>query len=455
MSQSFSMRKIPITQKTQNEIEIENNTDKIKILELSNIIDAWEKEVLFSENGFYSLKGKAVENKTKEFIKELEKFINSQIAKLHFVDISSKELAIKIKDMKLNSINRQMQMYESEQLDFWMIEVYENGIQSCIQRALLYKDVPEIVTSSYKNGLSILQVMSEKEEWNSKIYKSKKENFTSDFYFQLINSFILDKDVKASLLIEKYQDKIKVEDKENLEKALEKLKNNVIAYNWAKELFSYDLSESENEKEIISIRDKEIEHLVREFFLVFKQTEKKEKENSKKEKNEENWKEILSILNIEPDKAELYIDYTLSKESQNAKKEYIKTFRKNGYIETDKKKFLDLLEEIQKDFDEFKQKDISDYRKYFSIEDFEIIEKFKSLSNQDYNFFVSDYKYVTSLLESASVTCSDEIYDFVKYILSAKDNFVAVNKKELDIEERNKLIKSALERYTTKQIKHN
>lgn len=450
MSQSFSMRKIPTTQKNNEITEFENNTDKIKILELSNTIDAWEKEILFSENGFFSLKGKAVENKTKEFVKELEKFINSQIAKLAFVENSARETVIEIKKLKLENISRQMKIYEAEQLSSWELEVYENGIQSCIQRAILYKNVTEIVNSSYANGLSILQVMAEKEEWNSKIYNSKKENFTSEFYFKLINAFISDKDVKAALFFEKYKDKIKTDDKENLEQALEKLKNNVIAYNWAKELFSYNLTDSENEKEINTIKDKELELLVRAFMSVFKQKEKKEKENSKKEKNEENWKEILSVLNSEPDKAELYVDYTLSKESQNAKKDYIRKFRKNGYIETDKKIFLELLDDLQKDFDLFKQKEISDYRKSLSAEDYEIIEKFKSLSKEDYNFFASDYRYIAYSLESEEVTDINEIYDFVKYILSSKDNFVTSNKKEPDIEDRNKLIKAAVERYTKK-----
>lgn len=450
MAQSFSMRKIPTTQKNNEITEFENNTDKIKILELSNTIDAWEKEILFSENGFFSLKGKAVENKTKEFVKELEKFINSQIAKLAFVENSARETAIEIKKLKLENISRQMKIYEAEQLSSWEVDVYENGIQSCIQRAILYKNVPEIVNSSYANGLSILQVMAEKEEWNSKIYNSKKENFTSEFYFKLINAFISDKDVKAALFFEKYKDKIKTDDKENLEQALEKLKNNVIAYNWAKELFSYNLTVSENEKEINTIKDKELELLVRTFLSVFKQKEKKEKEDLEKEKNEGNWKEILSVLNSEPDKAELYVDYTLSKESQNAKKEYIKKFRKNGYIETDKKIFLKLLDDLQKDFDLFKQKEISDYRKSLSAEDYEIIEKFKSLSKENYNFFVSDYRYIAYLLESEEVTDIEEIYDFVKYILSSKDNFVTSNKKEPDIEGRNKLIKAAVERYTKK-----
>ena len=56
MTQTYSLRKIP-EKNIQINFEEENN-DKIKILELMNIIDEWEKEVLFADNGFFSLKGK-------------------------------------------------------------------------------------------------------------------------------------------------------------------------------------------------------------------------------------------------------------------------------------------------------------------------------------------------------------------------------------------------------------
>ena len=83
MTQTYSLRKIP-EKNIQINFEEENN-DKIKILELMNIIDEWEKEVLFANNGFFSLKGKKDENKTKEFVKELDDFISSKIYQVSFL----------------------------------------------------------------------------------------------------------------------------------------------------------------------------------------------------------------------------------------------------------------------------------------------------------------------------------------------------------------------------------
>ena len=276
MTQTYSLRKIP-DKKIQTSIEEENN-DKIKILELMNIIDEWEKEVLFADNGFFTLKGKKVENKTKEFVKELDDFISSKIYQVTFVEPESRQLVLELKKKKLQDIQSQLQSYEKLQMKEWETAVYENNIKYCIQRAVLYKNTSQVVASSYNNALEVLKLMSGREKWSKKTFLAKKELFESDFYFELINSFIMDKDVKASFYFEKYGDKILDEKKESISESIVVFKNNVLAFNWAKELFSYNLPDEKNEKEISSIEDKEIQKNIRHYFSSFKLEEKKLKE---------------------------------------------------------------------------------------------------------------------------------------------------------------------------------
>ncbi len=446
--QTYSLRKIPTVDVViPNE---EENNDKIKILELINVIDEWEKTVLFAQNGFFSIKGKQIENKTKEFLKELDDFISFQISQYHFVDSASKLLVSEMKKNKLKSIEEQMINYEKSQLKAWEIEVYENSIKSCIQRAVLYKNVQNIVSLSFNQALEILDLMSKREKWSKKTYEAKKEIFESDFYFELINAFILDKDVKAAAYFKRHKDKILDEKREQIENSIEVFKNNVIAFNWAKELFSYNLPDEKNQAEINEIKDKELENLVKHYLADFKLEEKRTKEFQQKETNENNWKEIISKLSSEPDKAELFIDYTLDDESIKAKKLYIKLMRKNGYIKSDKNEFLSLLEECILDFEKFKKKDISNFHKCLSQEDYDLLEKIKKYASQEYSFFVSDYSYISKQLEKFGIKEKEEIYDFMKFIFASKDNYVSNKKEEPDIETRNKLIKSAIERYSKK-----
>ncbi len=451
MTDVYSMRKIPIMKKDSQEVLIESDIDKVKILELSNFIDEWEKELLFSETGFFSLKGRSVENKTKEFIEELDQLISTKIYEINFSKQESKNIIIEIKKRKLDAIKSQMLAYEKNEMKNWEFEVYENSIKSCIQRAVLYKNNPEIIDSSFKNGISIIETMAEKEKWNDKTLTVRRNIFEADFFFEIINSFILARDAKASFYFERYKGKLAAKDKITLDEAIKTLKNNVIAYNWAKELFSYEMSPENNEKEIKEIKDKELQFFVRKYLAEFMQEKKKEEKIKEQEKNEKNWKEIISILEKEPDKAELYIDYTLSKESINSKKNYIKMIRKDGYTTTNRTSFLNLIKMMFDDYEKFKQEDISNYRKDLSVEDYNLIEKMRSFSAAEYTFLNSDYSYIQSRLSTKQIDGKEDLYKLIKLVIAAKDNYVSIKKEEPDIEKRNKIIDEVLARYNDKK----
>lgn len=451
MTEAFSMRKIPIISVNNLPAEEVKNTDNVKILELSNFIDKWEQELLFSQNGFFSLKGKDVENKTKEYIREIEELINTKIADEKFSYIEAKETAAKIKNDKISQIREKMLNYEISQLSEWETSVYETALTLAKERAIQYKNNEETVYRALNNAMTVLNLLAEKEQWDFNTFKSKKEEFTSDFYYSLINSFIKEKDINASKYYEKYSEKIKVKDKEQLENAVKQLKNNIIAFNWAKELFSYNLSDKENDKEIKSVKNKELEEIIRKFLNEFKSDKKKQDDIEKRKKNEDNWQEILTQLNTDKEKAILCIDYTLDEKNQKKKRNYIENIRKNGFIKTNKKEFLNLLKEAYEDFYVFKEKDISDYREVLSEEDFKFIEELKNQSRDKYNIFSANYKTITEKAPKSD----DILYSIFQLINSLKRNYKDTNKKEIDIETENKMIQMALAYYPKEEEKEN
>ena len=449
---SYSLRKIPVVNLEKFSVE-DNDTDKIKILELSNFIDEWEHEVLFTENGFYSLKGKEAENKSEEFILELKKIVNSRIQKINFIDMASKEIAIKVKNIKIESIYNRMKQYENIQLNEWRTETFDNSLTSSIRRAALYKDNSEIISSSYNNAITVLELMSKNEKWDKKTFLSKKNQFESEFYSNIVTSFINEKNIKAYIFFEKYKDKIEEKKRKEFEQSTKKLKNNIIAYNYAKELFSYNLTDKEKENEIKSVKDSEIKTLIKTFISDLDRSKKQTEEEEKKEKNASNWKEIISILNSEPDKAFLYIDFSCEDSNQNAKLRYIKNIRKNGYINTDKTKFFEILKEIRDDYKSFIKKDIYDFYEYLSAEDFNIIEYILEKAEKNLELFESDYDYISNEINKNKIKSEETIYLIVKLIIESLKSFQESNKKEADIEQRNKLIKSVIERYQQKENK--
>lgn len=444
---SFSIRKIPVSTQNKENILTDNYFDKIKILELSNIIDEWEKEILFSENGFYSLKGKEIENKTDEFALELNNFISEKISEIKFEDSSSKIIANKIKEDKVNAIKVQMQLYEQQELSSWQIETYENAITSSISRAVLYKSNDNVISSSFQNGLSVLKLMSEKENWNSKIFNYREEQYKSEFYYSIIKSFIEDKDANAYRLFEKYKDSLFIEEKEKLETLIKELKVNVVAYNWAKELFSYNLSKKEQEKEINNIKDSDIENAVRRYLSDFSTSKKKEKERKEKDDNIKNWQEINEIITQDVNKAYLYIDFSLNNESIKNKKDYIKQIQKNGYISTDKKQFINLLTEVFEDIDKYKEKDISNYQHCFSTDDYNFFVNLQKIENSEFYKLTSDYEYAMKIIQNINLKNDEDKYMFINLVIASISEYKKINDKEADIKERNKIIEAITERF--------
>ena len=446
--ESFSMRKIPFVEKdTQVFEETDEYIEKIKILELSSSIDKWEKEILFSENGFYSLKGRDIDKKLKEFINELEKFINKQISSMNFSSEDAKKIVLEIKKSKISSIKKEMQKYEQEQLKNWQTEVFENAISSCFSRAILYKSNEDIINSSYSNARRILQLLSEKEKWTDKQHKAKLDILNSEFFFYLINSFIQDKDEKAYAFYSRYKQYLKEEDREKLESAIEQLKNNVIAYNLAKELFSYALSDSELEEEIKIIEDGEIKSEVKKYLAAFLSSKKESEKEKEKQKNIANWNELINIVNEDIDRALIYIDYSSSKENVNAKKQYIKQMKKDGCIFTDKVKFIELFSEFVEKFEVFKKKDISNYRQCLSFDDFNFFQELQSLSNSEFEKINLDYKYLSLKIKEINLEKNEDKYDFIKLLFSSKSEYKKINKKEPDLKSRNDIIDLIIDRF--------
>ena len=450
-NETFSLRKIPTVQNRDVEFFDEENYDKVKILELSNSIDKWEEELLLAEDGFFSLKGKEAQGKTKEFLKDLNEFISRKISEIKFVENSSSKIVSDIKRKKFEIIKNKMQRHEQEQLRTWELSVYEEALSFTIKKAIFYKNNEEMIPFSLKNAFEILKLMAEKEAWSEKTFINKKEQFEESFYLSLINAFFVEKDIKAEILFEKVKNKINSEEREKLGESLKQLKQQVFALNFAKELFSYDLPKEETEKEIKKIKDGDLEKLVRKFLKEIENDNKKNKEKMEEEKNERNWTEILSKLKEDSQNAFLYIDGTLANETQKAKQEYIEQIRKNGYIQTDKKEFNSLINEFFEDFEAFKIKPISNLRANLSSEDFSLITKLKEITLDEYILLHSDYEFLKRELFDNKKIEEKEKYNLFKLLVASKNSYISINKKEPDLEKRNKLIEAILERNNRKE----
>lgn len=436
----YTLRKIPVSRFKEEDAPISRkDIDDIKLIELSNIIDKWEQEVLFSDGGFYSLDAREAQEKKKDFILELKSFIETETDKIKLLQPASKEAARELKRAKMSALENQMELYTAEKLHEWENEVYENALDLSIKRAVLYKKNPEEIVLSLKNGLKTLEITAEKDKWSRKLYSYKKKYYKSDFYTALIKAFLKDKDINACSYFNTFKNSIISADKDKLEISVNELRIGVTAYNWAKEAVSYNYASSEYEKELNNIEDENIRAAAKQFYSDLKQEEKRLNKLKEKEKNAENWKEIKEAAKQNPESAALLIDYTLSRESIRLKKEYIK---QRGAVKTDIKAFLKLFEEAFKDFQAFKDKDISDFRGSLNENDFEIFEKLQKFNFDEFKKADFDYKYALSLLKERGALKDGEKYDLISMYFVSKNEYAELNKKEAGLDARRKIVET-------------
>ncbi len=445
---NYSLRQIPehySNQKTENDEVF--FFDKTKILEFSNSLDEWEINILFGENGFYSVKGKDVEKKQKEYLSELENFVSKKYSELNLSSPDTKEIFSQIKQEKLNAIKEQMQLHTDKELQDWQLNVFENALELNKQKAVLYKNNQNIVDISLKNGLTILKLMSEQEKWKDEILRFNYKKYKSEFYSGIISAFILDKDIKACIYYEKYKEFLDKTVQTDLENAVKDLKVNIIGYNWAKELFSYNLPEDEQEKEFTKIKDELIRKSARAYIKIFNDIKKQQEENDYKLKNSDNWQKIVSNIKNNTSCYFLDIDFSLKEKDIKRKKEYIKKIIAGSYITSDEDEYLKLFDELTKDIQKFKKSDISDYICCLSEEDFNFFFELQQDKNNTIMLAAADYFYILNLLKKYKVTSKEDKYKLFKLYFTAIKDYETTNKKIADLSTRNNILNDIKDRY--------
>ena len=174
---------------------------------------------------------------------------------------------------------------------------------------------------------------------------------------------------------------------------------------------------------------------------------KRIKDREEKDNNIKNWNEIKEILQTQPDRAFLYIDYTADLENIRIKKDYVKQILKSGSITTDKKKFVDLLQEYFEDFEKFKEKDISDYIQCLSEEDYDLFLQYQKIKTSEFESLFFDYEYIKKIIKDAGIKKTEDIYNFIKLLINSFKEYELINNKKTDLEQRSKIIKTVEERF--------
>lgn len=449
-TEEFALRKIPVKQKFQDDLENFENEfflDKTKIIEFSNSIDEWEKNILFAENGFYSLNGKDAKNKIKEYISELENFVSVKCAELQLSASKSNEILLKVKKEKINVIIEQMKKYENAALKNWQLEVFEKAIDASKQRAILYKNDDSIVNECLNSGLAVINLIAKEEQWSQNLLQKTGNKYKSEFYSDLIDDFISEKNIKAEAVFSSHKNLFDDDKREKLEKSVTELKINIIAYNWAKELVNYDLSIEEEEKEFNEIKDENVKKSAKEYLKFFKQRKKQQEAEDKKAKNLKNWEEIKNNLKENTGYVYLDADRSLGEKSSSKKKDYISQIADEGYVKTKEEDYLKLLQDFSDDCKKYKTQDISDYCASIEEEDLNFFYELQTMEENEILLMLSDLECIQKEFKEKKQNNAEKKYKFYKMFFASLKMYKSENKKAADLSVRNKILEELKKRF--------
>ena len=352
----------------------EENTDLVKILELSNFIDEWEQTVLFSQDGFYTLKGKDVQGKTEELLEILKKDTEKVLEELNIKTSLSQHKAEKIRKAKIKTIEEKMVQYEQEEKFNYEIETVKQTIEASKNKAAAYKTFPEVVEKCYLNALSAISLKAGLEESSKTQVNEEIEKFNSEFFENIVWSFISENSDNAQKFYTQNRHYILKERQEIIEKSLGQMINKKTAFEKAKELIFKNSEKSKSLEAISKIKDEEIKKYTKLYFEGLFNSKENLRREEKAKLNDKIWKNIDKSLKENSDLALSYVDLNQEEEAINAQINYIKTMIKNGKIQTDNKKFFELFRCAFEEPQKYSEMNLNNSRHQLSKEDFEYLK---------------------------------------------------------------------------------
>ena len=360
----------------------EETYDLVKILELSNFIDEWEQSVLFSQNGFYTLKGKEVQGKTEELLEILNKDTEKVFEELNLETSTSQHKAEEIRKGKIQTIKEKMVQYEQTEKFNYEIETINKTLEASKNKASAYKSFPEVIEKCYLNALSAISLKARLEQSSKEEVSAQIKKFNSEFFENIVWALISENSDNAQEFYSQNKHYILKERQEILEKSLEQMKNKKTAFENAKELLFKNLNKTEAFEEISKIKNEEIKKYTKLCFEGLFNSKENLRREEKAKLSDKIWENIETSLSENSDLALSFVDLNQDEEAINAQTNYIRTMIKDGEIQTDSKKFFELYKSAFEEPQKFKETDLNNSRHKLSKEDFEYLKSLKNIQNE-------------------------------------------------------------------------
>lgn len=186
-----------IDKNSDNFSDLKFEMQKIRILELSNAIDLWEKEnLLNSANGFYSLNGKAAIDKGEKYLRALNDFIDKEIQKIGFESDFERKIAENVKNKKIATISKGIFAHSANEMQEWFFETLDIAQKTAIEKGIAYRNDDEGLNISFQNGLFAVNKKAEILNYDKNETKLAISNFKNSFHCAILEAMADENNVR-------------------------------------------------------------------------------------------------------------------------------------------------------------------------------------------------------------------------------------------------------------------
>lgn len=356
-------------------VDFKEQIDKTKTIEITSELDKYEQSLLYDkDNGYFYQTGKNAMGKSSEIMKSYSDYADELIKKSGLIGYSS-SIAKNVIENRKTSIFKSVNTHDYQQTNTWQNEVFTDKLNNVLNRALLNRNDDKVLQSNYKDGLTVLELQAQALKWDDETLKIKKSEYASNYHIQVLSGLLSDGNLNAKTYYDIHKNEIVSDRHSALLRSINDNENRYKARSIVNDMISRNLTLNDAYSEIDKINNIDLQNSVRSEY----ETKLREKDRLDTEQlavqSQASLDKINEALQTNPEKAYLAIDPNLPVDVITKQMNYIEQFRKYGDVKTSHSAYLELMEKMTYDAENFKKLDLNNYIADLSSDDFKYFKK--------------------------------------------------------------------------------
>lgn len=239
-------------------LNITEQIDDAKMLEMSNQIDQWEQDNLYNKDtGYYYKSGKDAVGKSGQIMKSFDDFVQEYKTQNKISPFNQARINSMIQSKK-SRILAGVNAHDVKQTGIWAETEGQVGLDNAIKGMVNARNNPEVMRTQLNNAMKIIEWQGQMQKLDADTVESMKKQAKSSAYCSVLDSYISEGSLKAREFFEQHKEEI---DSKNYARYIGTIKNEETKYqakNLAEQIVNSSVSQEEAIQKAEAIQDIEL-----------------------------------------------------------------------------------------------------------------------------------------------------------------------------------------------------